>query len=171
MKELERTFLVKNIPSGLHNCKFKEIIDVYIPKELKHPSIRLRKDGDKYEITKKEPMKDDPSEMIEQTIVLREHEFLELMKLEGKKAHKLRHYFDHNGRTAEVDVFQGALKGLILVDFEFENIELKNNFIMPDFCLAEVTQERFIAGGMICGKAYSDIEEDLKKYNYSKLFM
>ena len=42
---------------------------------------------------------------------------------------------------------------------------------MPDFCLKEVTQELFIAGGMICGKSYEDIEENLKRFNYLKLFM
>ncbi|MEK6905851.1 MAG: hypothetical protein AABX24_05615 [Nanoarchaeota archaeon] len=42
---------------------------------------------------------------------------------------------------------------------------------MPNFCLAEVTQEDFIAGGMICGKTYEDIEDDLRKFKYNKLFL
>ena len=42
---------------------------------------------------------------------------------------------------------------------------------MPDFCLADVTQEKFIAGGMICGKSYEDIEKELKRFNYVKLFL
>lgn len=169
MKELERTFLAKYIPDGLDKCKCKEIIDVYIPKEKKHPSIRLRKNGDKFEITKKEPMLDDPSEMFEQTIKLRESEFNEFLKLDGKKVHKIRHYLDFGDLIAEVDIFKGDLQGLVLVDFEFDSVIEKNNFIMPDFCLIEVTHEEFIAGGMICGKKYEDIENELKKYNYSKL--
>ena len=71
--------------------------------------------------------------------------------------------------TAEIDVFQGALKGLVLVDVEFETVEEKDAFEMPEFCLVEVTQEEFIAGGMLCGKSYEDIEEGLKRYNYSRI--
>ena len=40
---------------------------------------------------------------------------------------------------------------------------------MPDFCLADVTQEVFIAGGMLCGKCYKDIEDDLARIGYKKL--
>ena len=37
---------------------------------------------------------------------------------------------------------------------------------MPDFCLAEVTQEEFIAGGMLCGKSFEDIKDKLEKFGY-----
>ena len=42
---------------------------------------------------------------------------------------------------------------------------------MPDFCLAEVTQETFFAGGIVCGKKYDDLEADLKRFHYQKLFL
>jgi len=48
---------------------------------------------------------------------------------------------------------------------------VKDNFQMPDFCLVDVTPEVFIAGGVICGKTYADIEDSLKKFGYSKLFL
>ena len=41
--ELERTFLLKNIPAGLEKCKSIEIIDIYIPKSARHPVLRIRK--------------------------------------------------------------------------------------------------------------------------------
>jgi CYTH domain-containing protein len=69
----------------------------------------------------------------------------------------------------EIDVFQGNLKGLILVDVEFDNEKDREEFVMPDFCLADVTQETFLAGGMLCGKSYKDIENDLNRFNYNKL--
>ena len=52
MIELEKTYLVKKLPEGLKNCEFKEIIDVYIPASSEHPTLRIRKNGDTYEITK-----------------------------------------------------------------------------------------------------------------------
>lgn len=174
MLELERTFLAKQLPDGLKQCKSKEIIDIYIPKVIaEHAPIRIRKNGDKYEITKKQPVvKEDHSILEEQTIILSKNEF-ELLEREisGRRVRKTRYYYPCNGKTAEVDVFTDALTGLILIDFEFTSKEEKDAFKMPFFCLADVTQEDFIAGGMLCGKRYSDLEKDLAKYGYTKLFL
>lgn len=170
MIELERTFLAKEIPSELKDCKFKEIIDIYIPKSENHPILRLRKNGTNFEITKKQPVKGKySSKQKEDTIILSEKEFNSLSKLDGKKLHKLRYYYDYNGRVAEVDIFLDELKGLVLVDFEFAKEEEKDNFKIPDFCLADVTQDVFCAGGILCGKSYKDIEKDLRRCNYKKL--
>ncbi|MBU2590191.1 MAG: hypothetical protein KKA65_00865 [Nanoarchaeota archaeon] len=170
MIELEKTYLAKFIPEGLKDCKFKEVIDVYFPKASAHPKLRLRKSSDNYEMTKKEPVNEgDASHQKEQTILLTKPEFEALLEIEGKKVHKLRYYYEYKGRIAEVDVFQGELHGLVVVDFEFKEMKNKDNFEMPEFCLADITQEDFIAGGMVCGKSYKDIEEDLNRFNYKKL--
>ena len=170
MIERELTFLAKHLPEGLADCDFKEIIDIYVPKESRHPTLRIRKNGDKYEITKKEPVdENDSSEMHEHTTPLTKEEFKALSNIKGKRIRKLRYYYDHNGRTAEVDVFQDNLKGLIIIDFEFETSEEKAKFEIPDFCLTDITQEEFFAGGMVCGKCYEDLIEDLEKFNYQKI--
>ena len=169
MIELEKTYLAKFLPD-LKKCKSKEIIDIYLPKSAKHPVLRIRKNGDKFEMTKKQPIGEDKTIQEEQTIILTKEEFQELSSLEGKRIHKIRFYFPYNGRTAEIDVFQGDLKGLVLVDFEFESEQEKQAFEKPDFCLVEVTQEEFIAGGMLCGKTYKDIEKNLQKFGYKSLF-
>ncbi len=171
MIELERTFLAKHLPSGLERCKCKEIIDIYIPTNVHHPKLRIRKNGDKYEITKKVPAEGgDLSQMHEDTTTITKEEFDELnSSLKGKRLHKLRYYCSHKNLTAEVDVFQDALKGLIVIDFEFNSEEEKNSFLMPEFCLAEVTTEDFIAGGMLCGKKYNEIERELNKWEYNKI--
>ena len=171
MIELEKTYLAKKFPEGLENCEFKEIIDIYIPKSSEHPKIRIRKNGNKFEATKKEPVSDgDASCLKEQTMILTEAEFNAFKEIDGKKVRKLRYYYDYNGRTAEIGVFQDSLKGLVAIDFEFATIEEKDIFKMPDFCLADVTQEVFLAGGMICGKSYEALEDNLKRFNYKKLF-
>lgn len=170
MIELERTFLAKQLPTGIEKCKSKEIVDIYYPKSAEHPVLRLRKDGDKYELTKKEPVKEgDASHQKEQTIILTKEEFDSLSKIEGKRLEKVRYEYDYNGMTAEVDVFKGALEGLVLVDFEFSSHDKKGAFEMPDFCLADVTQEVFIAGGMLCGKKYESIKAPLEHLGYKKI--
>jgi len=122
-------------------------------------------------MTKKEPVNAaDASHQEEQTIILTKEEFEDLSEqLKGKRIHKIRYYYDVDGRTAEIDIFQDALAGLVLIDFEFKSLEEKNNFNPPDFCLVDVTQEEFIAGGMLCGRNYRDIEPFLTNLNYIKL--
>ncbi len=168
--ELERTFLLKRIPENLKKCKSVEILDIYIPQSAPHPILRIRKIGDVVEMTKKAPLVgNDSSEQKEQTISLSEGEFRILSNLGGKRLRKIRYYYPWNGTTAEIDIYQDDLKGLILADFEFDSIEAKNNFTMPDFCLVDVTQEKGTAGGILAGKKYSDIQSVLDKYNYQKI--
>jgi CYTH domain-containing protein len=172
MIELEKTYLAKSLPAGLEKCRHKEIVDIYLPENCRHPTLRIRKNGNDHEITKKEPVdKGDSSCQEEQTIKLTEEEFLALSKVAGKKVSKVRYFFEHDGRVAEIDVFSGALLGLVVVDFEFNTTEDKNAFEMPEFCLCEITQEEFIAGGMICGKSYEDVAKELERFGYEKLFL
>jgi CYTH domain-containing protein len=172
MIELERTFLAKSLPSSLQDCKHKEIIDIYFPASAEHPVLRLRKNGDKLELTKKTPIKQgDSSEQLEQTIILSQEEFSAISKLKGKRLAKERYYFPFQGLTAEIDVYKEALKGLVVIDFEFSTSEEKNNFQMPDFCLVDITQEKVFAGGMLCGKQFSDLKQKLDSFGYKKLFL
>ncbi len=170
MEELERTFLAKYLPEDLGNFPKKEMADVFIPKDSHHPILRIRKKGDKFEMTKKYPKtKGDNSVMIEETIILDENEFNSLKNLDGKEHSKTRYKYNHQGTECEIDIYSKNLKGLVVIDFEFNSEQEKGNFEKPEFCLAEVTNEEFIAGGFLCGKSYQDIENELKKYNYNKI--
>lgn len=168
--ELERTFLIKHMPEGLKECSYEEMLDIYIPKSSGHPHIRIRRAGNRYEITKKEPVAgSDSSKQLEQTIQLTKEEYDEFASLEGKRVQKIRYAYPYRGMRAEIDVFSGGLEGLVLVDFEFVNESGMQSFEIPEFCLADVTQEEFLAGGTLCGKSYSDIENRLKTFGYSKI--
>ncbi len=172
MIEYEKTYLAKYIPTNLEQCRSKEIIDIYMPITSEHPKLRLRKNGSSYEMTKKQPVTGkDSSKQREQTIILTEEEFKALAKIEGKKVHKIRYVYPFNGRIAEIDVFQGLLKGLVLIDVEFPSEEEKDAFAMPDFCRSDVTQEKTFAGGMLCGKSLNDIKQDLDRHGYKVLML
>ena len=164
MRELERTFLVRFLPS-LEKCEFREIIDHYIPVSAEHPTVRVRKDGSRFEITKKQPLSGDSSEQEEQTISLTEEEFIALINIPGRRLRKIRYFLDN----AQIDVFQDGLSGLVLADFEFATPEEKSAFAPPEFCLTDVTQESFIAGGLLAGKSYQDIERRLESLGYAKI--
>ncbi len=167
--ELERTFLLKKIPEGLKDCKSIEIFDIYIPQSAPHPILRIRKRGEVFEMTKKAPIENDSSEQEERTISLSKEELSELSTLEGKRLRKIRYFYPINNRTAEIDIYLDNLEGLATADFEFKTVEEKTNFVMPNFCLAEVTQEEFAAAGYLAGKKYEDIQSFLEKYNYKKI--
>ncbi len=167
--ELERTFLARYIPENIGD--FEELEDNYIPKDSDHPILRLRRRDEKFFMTKKS-LKEEGNftEFIEETIKLSSKEYSFLDRLDGKKHSKKRYSYDVGEEVkCEVDIYQGDLKGLVLVDFEFESVEAKNNFIVPDFCLREVSSVEFLAGGVLCGKKYGDIEEKLHNLGYKRL--
>lgn len=168
--ELELTYLAKELPSDLATKPSKMLVDIYYPSDDPHPLLRIRQKGDKYEITKKVMASGtDSSHMLEHTIVLSAEEFAALTAAPGKRVAKRRYDFEYQGRKAEIDVFEGELSGLVVVDFEFTDRDDQLSFAMPDFCLADVTQEAFIAGGKLAGKTYADIQPDLDRYGYQQL--
>ena len=108
--ELERTYLAKSVPKGLADCRSKEIADSYVPENSPHSKLRIRKNGEKFEATKKVPVDGDVSKQTEHTIPLDAREYAALSAVPGKKLRKIRYYFEFLDRTAEIDVFQDALE-------------------------------------------------------------
>jgi CYTH domain-containing protein len=170
MIELELTYLAKVLPTNLKDCQSKKIIDLYVDNGTDHFDLRIRRNGDKFELTRKTPVDDgDASKQTETTIDLNQTEFESFSNTKSKRIEKTRYYFKHEGHTAEFDVFEDELDGLVLVDFEFETEAEKDSFKIPEFCLEDITQETFIAGGVLAGKTYNDIKEKLDKFNYKSL--
>lgn len=168
--EYELTFLARELPIEIRAVSPVKFRDIYLPDSVEHPHLRIRQKGNSYEITKKMPIRGrDSSEQLEQTIPLEPAEFKALLNVSRKTLEKDRYFVKIDGRAAEVDVFKGDLKGLVLIDFEFGDEKQKAAFQPPDCCLVDVTQEKFVAGGLLAGKTYSDIESDLKKLNYHKI--
>jgi CYTH domain-containing protein len=141
---------------------------VYVPEDPGvHPRLRLRQEGDRYEVTKKLPaVHGDASQHHEQTIQLDRAEFEELAT-GRRRVEKDRYEVVIDGRLAEVDVFRGALTGLAVIDFEFDALEELESFDPPACCGPDVTHEDFIAGGLLAGRSYGDIEEDLARFSYT----
>lgn len=168
--ELELTFLAKELPADIKAMKPTRIVDVYIPDTPEHSHLRLRQKGEKYEITKKMPViEGNASEQIEQTIPLTKEEFTALCACSKKRVAKDRYKIEIEGKMAEIDVFVDELKGLILIDFEFNTVDEKAAFETPSVALADVTQEDFIAGGLLAGKTYNDIASELERFNYKRI--
>ncbi len=172
MIEYEKTYLAKYLPQDLTDYHAEEIVDLYIPADAASPTLRLRKQGKHYDLTKKEIIHEgDFSEMHEYTIHLSEKEYEAFKSIPTKEIRKIRYFYPFKDHIAEISIFKKALAGLVLIDFEFEKPEEKNEFKMPEFCLADVTQESFASGRNLAGKSYSDIEEELKQFDYHELIL
>lgn len=169
--ELELTYLAKEIPTEIYKTTPVNLVDIYMPDTANHPILRLRKKGNTYEITKKFPVDGaDSSRQYEHTITLTEAEYTALSKCDGRKVEKDRYKINIGGYSAEVDVFNGELAGLVVIDFEFSDEDSKNSFVAPAVCLADITQAEWIAGGILAGKSYKDIANNLATTGYIALF-
>ncbi len=171
--ELEKRYLAKYLPDDLENCECIEIIDVYIPKSAVHATLRLRKNGEKYVIERKIPATLGSTEKyVETAIELSSEEFAALRNVKGRVLHKMRYFYPWQGHMLEIGVFQGALAGLVIVEAEFSSEEMMAQFVMPEFCLAEVGNSKYrgyFAGGVLCGKAYEELLSVLDELGYVKI--
>lgn len=161
MIEIEKTFLVKEIPKELFSYKSEKIKQGYISPS---PSpLRIRQKGNKFELTKKLPLKEGNfSSANEINIPLTEYEFNKLWPLVEKSLEKTRYVIPiHDELIAELDVFEKDLGGLTFVEVEFTSEEQMDSFVPPDWFGKDVTQEDFSANVFLAGKSFSEIKKYL----------
>ena len=133
--EIERKFLVKSLPENLECHEQKRISQGYM---CTNPVVRLRRSNDDYFLTYKG-----------QGLMAREeHEFTisaeafehMLPKIDGILIDKIRYMIPlDETHTAELDIFQGKLAPLRLVEVEFASIEEAESFVAPDWFGDDVT--------------------------------
>ena len=61
---------------------------------------------------------------------------------EGRRIEKVRHTVDVGAATAEVDVYGGALEGLIVIEVEFESEKAADSFTPPAWFGRELTGDK-----------------------------
>ena len=157
MLEIEKTFLVKNIPD-LASIKQIRIKQGYISSP---PSpLRIRQKGDAFELTKKLPLKEnDYSSNQEINIFLTEYEFNKIWPLVERSLEKSRYCIDiGENLTAELDIFEGDLLGLVFVEVEFLSQEMMEAFVPPEWFGKDVTQESFSANSFLACKNFEQIK-------------
>ena len=158
------TYLARYLPDDLGDSPSQDLVDYYLPADQAHPTLRLRQSSHEFSLTK---LGDATQE--EQTITLVEDEFAALAEVEARVIRKTRYAYTHEGKIADIDVFEGPLAGLVVVQFELATDEEKQAFSMPDFCLADVTHEAFVAEGMLAGMTYREVEPHLHRFGYKRL--
>jgi CYTH domain-containing protein len=134
--EIERKYQVKEMPENLSLYKTKKIEQGYL---CHNPTIRIRKSNEDYILTYKskfglEPVGDDgPSVNNEVELPLTEEAYMNLRnKTDGNMVYKTRYLIPlWDGLVAELDVFEGILTGLIIVEVEFPDLQSADAFQPP----------------------------------------
>ncbi len=136
--EIERKFLVSEMPKDLSLYKAREIEQAYLNFT---PTIRIRHDKssdfEKYELTYK-GRGDFAHEEYNLPLDKASYDNL-LKKHDGSVIKKTRYMIPLSKFTAELDIFEGDLKGLSLVEVEFDTIEEEQAFVPPSWFGKDVT--------------------------------
>lgn len=134
--EIERKFLVKQIPDDLNNLEKLKIVQGYIST---FPVLRIRQSNEKYFFTFKGYGSIKRLEF-EEEITKSEFENLK-EKVEGNFVEKTRYIIPlENNLKAELDVYDGIFSGVFTVEIEFENLEDAKSFKIPHWFGEEVTE-------------------------------
>lgn len=97
----------------------------------------------------------DESHRLITSIYLNPEELALIKTLPGAFLKKTRHIVDFNGQRMGIDQFSGVLKGLILVEAEFDDDASMEAFQAPDWVVREVTDDLLFSGGHL-----SSLSED-----------
>ena len=132
--EIEKKYLVKNVPRELEEYPHDEIEQAYL---CTYPTLRIRKKGHKYIFTYKNKVsgaadKLNVADEIEAELDFEAYEHL-FNKADGHPVRKTRYRIPYAGKTIELDVFHGDHRGLVLAEVEFDSIEEGESFIPPEW--------------------------------------
>lgn len=133
--EIERKFIPKRLPDNLESYPHTTLEQGYLST---NPVVRVRKDGDSYYLTYK------GSGMMtreEYNLPLTKESYLHLLaKTDGIIISKCRYRIPlYDGLTAELDIFQGSLDGLLMVEVEFSDEDSASSFVPPEWFGDDVT--------------------------------
>lgn len=138
-QEIERKFLVNELPADLENYPHNEIMQGYLIVTDNDIEVRLRKKSDKYfetvkagsGLVRKESEKEIPKEAF----------WDHWPHTEGKRVEKIRYEILYNGKLIELDIYSGGLQGLAVAEVEFDSEEDSVSFEPPSWFGEEVTHD------------------------------
>lgn len=134
--EIERKYLVKELPEGYETFPSRQIEQAYLCTE---PVVRIRQDGDEYYLTYKSK---GVLAREEYNLPLTREAYNHLLpKADGIILSKTRYRIpiEGTGLTIELDIFQGAYEGLALAEVEFSTEEEAMAFCAPAWFGRDVT--------------------------------
>lgn len=134
--EIERKYLIRRLPENLSQYQCKKIAQGYI---CTNPVVRIRKSDDEYYLTYKGK---GLMAREEYNLPLTQEGYEHMLsKIDGRLIEKSRYLIPLDGKlTAELDIFEGDLAPLIIVEVEFDSLDAANSFIPPEWFGEDVTE-------------------------------
>ena len=135
-KEIERKFLIKELPANLNEYPYHELEQGYLNTA---PVVRVRKEDDVFYLTYKGR---GLLEREEYNLPLTKEAYDHLIeKADGNIISKRRYLIPFDGYTIELDVFKEPFKPLILAEVEFPSVDEATSFLPPDWFGEDVTED------------------------------
>ena len=132
--EIERKFLIRDLPKDLKQYPFHRIEQGYLSV---NPVVRIRRQDEDYYLTYKS------SGMMareEYNLPLTGEAYEHMRsKTDGNLITKTRYCIPLDDLTIELDIFEGAFCGLVVAEVEFESIAQAQQFVMPTWFEKDVT--------------------------------
>ena len=136
-REIERKFLVRELPRDLTSYPHNEISQGYLVSLDDGLQVRLRKSGDRHSLTFK---RGTGRVREEREVELSGDQFNALWPAtEGKRLVKTRYEIPLGSRVVEIDVYHDRHEGLIVAEVEFEEEVAAKTFQPPEWLGADVT--------------------------------
>jgi len=165
--ERERRYLLRDLPEGLSRADpHLQITDNYIT----GTRLRLRKVREPrtnkwtVKFTQKFAATDnDFSRTVITNTYLNAIEAETLSLFNANEIRKNRYRYEFEGREFAVDMFLGDLFGLVLAEVSFDTDEELENFPLPPFAIADVTNKELFTGGRLSQMTFSDVREEIKR--------
>lgn len=133
--EIERKYLVKEIPENIEEYTHKELEQGYLCTE---PVVRVRREGEDYVLTYKSK-----GLMVreEHNLPLNREAYEHLLeKADGIVIKKTRYMIPQpGGLKIELDIFHGEHEGLVLAEVEFSSEKEANEYCPPEWFGRDVT--------------------------------
>jgi CYTH domain-containing protein len=139
-REIERKFLVKQLPEKLNRWRRYIIAQGYLASEPGGRHVRLRKKGKTASLTFKVGR---GAHREEREIKLTPKQFAELWPATaGRRLRKLRYEIPWRNLLIEIDVYRGKHSGLVVAEVEFPDLTTCREFKPPSWFGREVTGEK-----------------------------
>ena len=140
VREIERKFLIRQLPAGLKRARSFAIAQGYLATEPDDRHVRVRRKGRSASLTFKLVR---GSTREEREIKLSAKQFTALWPATaGRRLRKRRYAIPWKNVIIEVDVYRGKNKGLIVAEVEFPNQAACQRFEPPNWFGREVTGDR-----------------------------
>ncbi len=160
--ERERRYLVERLPADASVTRVRRIADRY----LDLTTLRLRQQSEErcpavFKLTQKIPARAPGAQQgFLTTMYLTEAEYAVLANLPAHTLSKTRYSVPPFG----IDVFEGALEGLVLAEAEFDSAAAADALAIPPFLSREVSDDDRFTGGRLARASREDIRNWLLEY-------